>query len=131
MTQDVRAMTDVTGFGLLGHGLELARGGGVSLEISYERIPFLAQAEALAQAGYATGASGRNWASYGDAVVLPRAAAGVEADLAHRPANVRRAAGRLRRGARRIRPRRNRSRRLPARRIIGSVGSGGPAIRII
>jgi selenide,water dikinase len=69
--EDVHGMTDVTGFGLLGHGLEMARGGEVGLDISYERIPFLAQAEALARAGYATGASGRNWASYGDAVVLP------------------------------------------------------------
>ena len=38
--EDVHAMTDVTGFGLLGHGLELARGSGVSLDIAYERIPF-------------------------------------------------------------------------------------------
>ncbi len=68
---DVRAMTDVTGFGLLGHGLELARGGGVSLDIGYARVPFLAQAEALAEAGYVTGASGRNWDSYGEAVTLP------------------------------------------------------------
>ncbi len=69
--EDVHAMTDVTGFGLLGHGLELARGSGVSLDIDYERIPFLAQAVALAKAGYATGASGRNWASYGDQIILP------------------------------------------------------------
>jgi selenide,water dikinase len=69
--EDVHAITDVTGFGLLGHGLEMARGGGVSLDISYERVPFLEQAEALAEAGYATGASGRNWASYGDGIVLP------------------------------------------------------------
>jgi len=69
--EDVHGVTDVTGFGLLGHGLELARGGGVSLDIDYVRIPFLVQAEALAEAGYVTGASGRNWASYGDGVVLP------------------------------------------------------------
>lgn len=68
---DVHAMTDVTGFGLLGHALELARGSGVSLDIDYECIPFLAQAEALAKAGYATGASGRNWASYGEDIALP------------------------------------------------------------
>src|ERR1700736_4707714 len=67
----VHGVTDVTGFGLLGHGLEMARGGGVRLEIDYARIPFLTQAEALAEAGYVTGASGRNWASYGDGVVLP------------------------------------------------------------
>lgn len=64
-------MTEVTGFGLLGHSLELARGGGVSLDISYERVPFLEQAEALAEAGYATGASGRNWGSYSDGIILP------------------------------------------------------------
>jgi len=69
--EDVHGMTDVTGFGLLGHGLELARGGGVSLNIIYERVPFLTQAEALAEAGYATGASARNWSSYGDGIVLP------------------------------------------------------------
>ncbi len=68
---DVRAMTDVTGFGLLGHGLELARAGGVSLEVGFDRIPFLEQAETLAEAGFVTGASGRNWASYGEFVSLP------------------------------------------------------------
>ncbi len=69
--EDVHGITDVTGFGLMGHGLELARGSGVGLDIDYERIPFLARAEALAEAGYATGASARNWASYGERVVLP------------------------------------------------------------
>ncbi len=69
----VHGVTDVTGFGLLGHGLEMARGGGVRLEIDYERVPFLTQAESLAEAGYVTGASGRNWASYGDGIVLPPA----------------------------------------------------------
>ncbi len=68
---DVHGVTDVTGFGLLGHGLELARGAGVRLEIGYAQIPFLTQAEALARDGCITGASGRNWASYGEAVALP------------------------------------------------------------
>ncbi|MDB5396923.1 MAG: selD [Rhodospirillales bacterium] len=68
---DVHAVTDVTGFGLLGHGLEMARGSGLTLDIQYERIPFLAEATALARDGHATGASGRNWASYGDGIVLP------------------------------------------------------------
>jgi selenide,water dikinase len=68
---DVHGVTDVTGFGLLGHGLELARGGGVRLKIEQARIPFLARAEALAETGYITGASGRNWESYGDQIVLP------------------------------------------------------------
>lgn len=68
---DVHGMTDVTGFGLLGHGLELARGGNVRLTIEQARIPFLARAEMLAEAGYITGASGRNWDSYGEQVILP------------------------------------------------------------
>jgi selenide,water dikinase len=67
----VHAMTDVTGFGILGHALEMARGSGVSIDIAYDRIPFLSSAEALAEAGFATGASARNWASYGHEVVLP------------------------------------------------------------
>jgi selenide, water dikinase len=69
--EDVHGITDVTGFGLLGHGLELSRGGGVALTIEQASIPFLSRAEALAEEGYITGASGRNWASYGDEVVLP------------------------------------------------------------
>jgi len=67
----VHAMTDVTGFGLLGHSLEVARGSGVGIEIAYSRVPLLAQAAALAAAGHATGASARNWSSYGEGVVLP------------------------------------------------------------
>lgn len=67
----VHAITDVTGFGLLGHALEMARGSGTTLNIDHERIPFLSETISLAEAGFATGASGRNWASYGDAVGLP------------------------------------------------------------
>lgn len=69
--EDVHGITDVTGFGLLGHGLEMARGSGARIRIEQARIPYFAQAEALAEAGYVTGASRRNWASYGDAVTLP------------------------------------------------------------
>ncbi|RAO74905.1 selenide, water dikinase SelD [Dyella jiangningensis] len=68
---DVHAITDVTGFGLLGHALEMARGSGVRLRIEQSSLPFFTQAEALAQAGYITGASKRNWNSYGDGVTLP------------------------------------------------------------
>jgi selenide, water dikinase len=69
--KDVHAITDVTGFGLLGHGLEIARGSKLTLNIRGSAIPLLAQATALAQQGFVTGASHRNWASYGDAVQLP------------------------------------------------------------
>ena len=66
----VHAMTDVTGFGLLGHALEMARGAALSLRIGYSELPWLEEIEALAARGIVTGASARNWASYGDAVDL-------------------------------------------------------------
>ncbi|HEV2571506.1 MAG TPA: selenide, water dikinase SelD [Beijerinckiaceae bacterium] len=69
--QAVHAITDVTGFGLLGHGLEMARGSKLSLTIRASDLPFLAAAPALAQEGCITGASHRNWASYGHEVNLP------------------------------------------------------------
>lgn len=69
--EDVHAITDVTGFGLLGHGLEMARGSGLRIRLEQARIPFFRQAEALAEAGYVTGASNRNWNSYSDGVTLP------------------------------------------------------------
>jgi selenide,water dikinase len=68
----VHAMTDVTGFGLLGHGLEMARGSKLHLVLSAADVPLLARAAELAQQGFVTGASQRNWASYGEAVELPR-----------------------------------------------------------
>ncbi len=70
----VHAMTDVTGFALLGHLLEICRGSQVQAQIDFERIPLIEIASQLAKAGYATGAAARNWASYGESVVL----AGVE-----------------------------------------------------
>jgi selenide, water dikinase len=69
--KDVHAMTDVTGFGLLGHALEMARGAGVTVRLRLAGAPLLAQAETLSRAGFVTGASHRNWASYGEAVSLP------------------------------------------------------------
>lgn len=68
--EGVHAVTDVTGFGLLGHALEMCRGAGLSAEIAAEP-PLLDGVEALAREGVRTGASGRNWASYGDSVTLP------------------------------------------------------------
>ncbi len=67
----VHAMTDVTGFGLGGHALELARGAGVQVALDWARVPLLPQVRELAEAGFITGASGRNWAGYGAEVVLP------------------------------------------------------------
>jgi selenide,water dikinase len=66
----VHALTDVTGFGLLGHLLELARGAKLTAKLDMANIPLLPGVEALAHAGYFTGASGRNWDAYGDDVQL-------------------------------------------------------------
>jgi len=68
---DVHAITDVTGFGLLGHALEMARGSGLTLTIRADDVPLLGEAAALAQQGNVTGASHRNWASYSASIVLP------------------------------------------------------------
>lgn len=67
----VHALTDVTGFGLLGHLLEICRGSGLAARVEWARLPILPGVEALAQAGFAPGAAERNWASYGKAVTLP------------------------------------------------------------
>jgi len=67
----VHALTDVTGFGLAGHALELARGAHCSVAIDWARVPQLANVRALASQGFVTGASGRNWAGYGAEVRLP------------------------------------------------------------
>jgi selenide, water dikinase len=64
-------MTDVTGFGLLGHALEMARGSKLSVVIRDGELPLLREAVSLVREGVVTGASGRNWASYGDSVILP------------------------------------------------------------
>ncbi|PSC03211.1 selenide, water dikinase SelD [Alsobacter soli] len=67
----VHALTDVTGFGLLGHGLEMARGSGATVVIEAASVPLLSRAREWAEAGFVTGASHRNWASYGAEVELP------------------------------------------------------------
>ena len=68
----VHAMTDVTGFGLAGHGLEIARGSGCDVLIDWASVPLHAGVRALATQSFVTGASGRNWAGYGERVLLPQ-----------------------------------------------------------
>ena len=67
----VHAMTDVTGFGLAGHAIELARGSGMDVHIDWTKVPLLDGVRALAEAGHITGASARNWSGYGADVQLP------------------------------------------------------------
>jgi selenide,water dikinase len=66
----VHALTDVTGFGLLGHLLEMARGANLVATLRMRDVPLLPNVEALAAEGFITGASARNWAGYGHQVTL-------------------------------------------------------------
>ncbi len=64
------ALTDVTGFGLGGHLLELCRGSGMGATIEFAKLPFIPGVIDMAKQGYITGASGRNWSGYGEDVIL-------------------------------------------------------------
>ena len=66
----VHALTDITGFGLAGHTLELARGAKLTAVIEWSKVPLLDGVEAMASEGFVTGASGRNWVGYGAEVEL-------------------------------------------------------------
>ncbi|RPH61764.1 MAG: selenide, water dikinase SelD [Burkholderiales bacterium] len=70
----VHALTDVTGFGLLGHTLELCHGARLAARLSLSAVPRIAGVDDLIARGFATGASQRNWASYGHEVRLPASA---------------------------------------------------------
>jgi selenide,water dikinase len=77
----VHAATDVTGFGLLGHLLEICRASAVGALIDEAAVPVFPTARALAGKGVATGASGRNWASVADAIDAPSDWATASRDL--------------------------------------------------
>jgi len=79
--EGVHGMTDVTGFGLAGHALEMARGADCRLQIDWDKVPVMAGVRDLLAAGFATGASRNNWASYGESVVLPDGFADTERTL--------------------------------------------------
>jgi selenide,water dikinase len=66
----VHALTDVTGFGLLGHLLEVCRGSNVRGRVRWSSVPLLADARTLASTGFVTGGSARNWKGYGSLVDL-------------------------------------------------------------
>lgn len=68
---EVHALTDVTGFGLLGHLLEICRGAGLAAEVQWSEVPILSAARHLLEAGFVTGASERNWNSYSHQVSMP------------------------------------------------------------
>jgi selenide,water dikinase len=67
----VHAMTDVTGFGLAGHLLEICKGSRLDAQVALGKLPLIEEAAAFAKDGVVTGASARNWAAYGADVVWP------------------------------------------------------------
>jgi selenide,water dikinase len=81
----VHAMTDVTGFGLLGHLLEMCRGAQLAAHVDFAKTPILPAARDYAARGYNTGASGRNWASYGNDVDLPAGISDADLNLLRDP----------------------------------------------
>ena len=127
----VHAITDVTGFGLLGHGLEMARGSGVMLTIHFSDMPLLSKAKHFAESGLVTGASKRNWSSYGAEIALPPTFADWQRDLLTDPQT---SGGLLiscaPEAAERILAR-ILAAGYPAARIIGRAETGEPGIRIL
>ena len=83
--EGVHAITDVTGFGLAGHTLEMARGAGLQAQLDWHAVPLHPGVRALAEQGFVTGASGRNWAGYGAEVSLPADFAEVDRALLSDP----------------------------------------------
>ena len=79
--ESVHALTDVTGFGLAGHLLEVCRASGAGAAIELARIPLQPGVLELARDGFVTGASARNWAGYGADVGLPAGATDVDRAL--------------------------------------------------
>ena len=81
----VHALTDVTGFGLAGHALEIARGAQCSVQLDWCTVPLIDGVRDLATQGMVTGASGRNWAAYGGEVNLPDGFSAVDQALLSDP----------------------------------------------
>ncbi len=129
--KDVHAITDVTGFGVLGHSLEMARGSKLSITLNTKDIPLLAEAASLSQQGFVTGASHRNWASYGAQVTLPAGLPDWQRHLLSDPQTsggllVACSAGRADDIVQTIR-----AAGYPAAQVIGHAESGAPGIKVV
>jgi selenide,water dikinase len=68
--EGVHAMTDVTGFGLAGHAIEMARGSDCAIRLDWPAVPMLPGVREFVAGGFVTGASRRNWEGYGAQVQL-------------------------------------------------------------
>jgi selenide,water dikinase len=129
--KDVHAVTDVTGFGVLGHTLELARGSKLAVTLQADAVPLLKDAAMLAEQGFVTGASIRNWASYGHDVALP---SGLPEWKRHLLADPQTSGGLLVSCAAASAPRileTIRAAGLPSAQIIGRVEPGKPTITVV
>ena len=67
----VHAITDVTGFGLMGHLIEICDGAGLQATVNWGDLPILPSALVYARKGYNTGAANRNWDSFGKRIKVP------------------------------------------------------------
>lgn len=63
--KEIKAMTDVTGFGLLGHLSEMCEGSGLSAEVEFEKVPVIPSLNYYLDQKCIPGGTNRNWASYG------------------------------------------------------------------
>lgn len=129
--KDVHAITDVTGFGLLGHAAEMARGSGLTVVVHSGEVPYLTAARDFAKAGHVTGASHRNWASYGTSVKLPAGCSEWEQHLLTDPQTsggllVSCAAESADRILQQIR-----AAGYPAANIIGKIEAGVPEVKVV
>jgi selenide,water dikinase len=66
----VRAMTDITGFGLLGHATEIALASGVNIELTFSKVPVIQEADALAKQFILPDNAMRNWNEYEHSVIM-------------------------------------------------------------
>jgi len=129
--KDVHAITDVTGFGVLGHTLELARGSKLAVVLHADQVPLLKEAAMLSEQGFVTGASHRNWASYGHDVTLP---SGLPDWKRHLLSDPQTSGGLLVSCATPAAPRiveTIRKAGLPSATVIGRVESGKPSITVV
>ncbi len=67
----INGVTDVTGFGLVGHLFEMCEGAGLAATLDWDKLPILPSARNYARNGYNTGAAGSNWAGFADHVTVP------------------------------------------------------------
>jgi len=81
----VHACTDVTGFGLAGHGFELAKGSGVSLEMRLDTLPVLREAREMYQRGVTTGVNTANRSMVGGSIRFPESTSAKDREIVFDP----------------------------------------------